>query len=239
MGNENGEWIMHGIPATDSRCLHTPEDVIALVNAVGYLPLFRVGPAGFSLEERTESRWWWSGDAEHDPWEWRAILARSGKVAYAKFFDNKAGFVSLAELPHFVNMRRDGYDFDALFDDGKASDRERKLMRLFADGGELYSFELKSGAGFGKNGESNFEGTVTALQMQTYLTVRDFRPRRNKHGEPYGWAVAVYTTPEAIWGYDAVTAAYGEPPEQSRRHVYEKVRENFSMNDKTIRKLLR
>ena len=38
---------------------------------------------------------------------------RYGKVAYGKFFDKKAGFISLEWLPYFANYRRSGYDFDA------------------------------------------------------------------------------------------------------------------------------
>ena len=46
---------------------------------------------------------------------WREIIARSGKVAYGKFFDKKAGFISVEWLPVFANYRRDGDDFDALY----------------------------------------------------------------------------------------------------------------------------
>ena len=49
--------------------------------------------------------------------------------------------------------------------------------------------------GFGKGGEKNFEGTITRLQMQTYLCIRDFRQKLNKKGQPYGWPRAEYTTP--------------------------------------------
>lgn len=72
-------------------------------------------------------------------------------------------------------------------------------------------------AGFGKNGEKNFEGTITDLQMRTYLVMRDFRRKRNKAGFEYGWPIAVYSTPEKIWGYDLVTSAYKEKPEESAK----------------------
>jgi chromosome segregation ATPase len=34
-------------------------------------------------------------------------------------------------LPVFVNYRRDGYDFDSLWEDGKAGQRAKKIMDLF------------------------------------------------------------------------------------------------------------
>lgn len=67
-----------------------------------------------------------------------------------------------AWFPAFANYRRDGYDFDARWDE------------------ELYSFEVKKKAGFGKEGEKNFEGTIADLQMQGYLVVRDLRKKKRK-----------------------------------------------------------
>ena len=239
MGNENGEWIMHGVGESDPKCIHSPEELERFVEQVGFLPLFANEVPGFSVEERTVSHHWWTDDPAVDPWRWRQILAAGGRVAYGKFFDKKAGFISLRFLPYFANVRRDGYDFDALWDDGKASHRSKKIMDLFTGGAELYSSEVRRLAGFGPDGEKNFEGTVTALQMQTYLVVRDFRRRVNKQGLAYGWPVAVYAAPESVWGYDAVTAGYSEPPDASRQRIYEQMRRCFpAAGERQMRRLL-
>ena len=119
------------------------------------MPLFKNEIPGFSLEERTAPEYWWSGDPKSDPWEWREIIARSGKVAYGKFFDKKAGFISKQWFPYFANFRRDGYDFDALWDDEKASIRQKKIMDFYLEENaeaEYFSSELKKKAGFGKGG---------------------------------------------------------------------------------------
>jgi hypothetical protein len=175
MANESGTWMMYGVDENDPECIHTVEEAIENINRLGFLPLFKNDIPGFSLEERTVADYWWSGDEKRDPWEWREIIARSGEVAYGKFFDKKAGFISKKWFPYFANYRREGYDFDALWDDEKASLRQKKIMDLFEKENELYSFEVKKKAGFGKGGEKNFEGTMAKLQMQTYLCVRDFR----------------------------------------------------------------
>ena len=170
-------------------------------NEIGFLPLFKNEIPGFSLEERTVPEYWWSGNSERDPWEWREIIARRGEIAYGKFFDKKAGFISKKWFPYFANYRRDGYDFDALWDDEKASLRQKKIMDLFAEGNaeaEYYSNELKQKAGFGKEGDKGFDGVITTLQMQTYLCLRDFRQRKNKKGESYGWPIAIYSMPDII-----------------------------------------
>ena len=219
MGNENGTWIMYGVDWDDPECLHTVQEATNYINEVGFLPLFKNNIPGFSLEERTVPGYWWCGDPEVDPWEWREIIARNGEVAYGKFFEKKAGFVSKEWLPYFANCRRDGYDFDALWDDEKASRRQKKIMDCFEIEEEIYSNDLKQKAGFGKGGEKGFDGTVTDLQMKMYLTVKDFRQRRNKKGEFYGWPIAVYAKPEALWGYDLVTSQYSAKPEDSAKTI--------------------
>ena len=227
MGNESGTWIMHGIPASDPGCIKTFGQLEEYIDKVGFLPLFQNEIPGFSVEEHTESLYWWSGNAEKDPWEWREILARRGHVAYGKFFDKKAGFISREWLPVFANARRDGYDFDALWDDGKARRQQKMIMDCFTGETVLFSNELKERAGFGKGGEKNFDGNLTALQMETYLCVCDFRQRINKKGEGYGWPVALYCMPEHLFGYDHVRSAYREDPKLSE----EKIREHITEYD--------
>ena len=239
MEYENGTWIMHGVAGDDPTCLHSVQDAINYIKEVGFLPLFKNDIPGFSLEERTEPQFWWCGNPKTDPWEWRALIARSGEIAYGKFFEKKAGFISKEWLPYFANYRRDGYDFDALWDDEKATKKQKKIMDLFETEEELYSNEIKTKAGFGKGGEKGFEGTLTDLQMRTYLTVRDFRQRVNKKGESYGWAIAVYVKPEAIWGYEYVTSRYHEEPVDSGKAIAQHMMELYPSAEATaIKKLL-
>lgn len=227
MTNENGEWIMYGTDYNDPYCLKSCDDAIKYIDEVGFLPLFKNAVPGFSIEERTVPYFWWSGDIEHDPWEWRVQIARSGKVAYGKFFDRKAGFISLKWLPYFINWRRDGYDFDTRCEEGLAPIRQVKIMNRFDIQDEYFSFQLKRDAGFGKGGEKNFDGIVTDLEMMTYLVLRDFRCRKNKYGEEYGWAIAVLSTPEHIWGYDLCSSAYSEDPEESKLKIYNHLRDIY------------
>ena len=243
MGNENGTWIMYGIEWDDPECLHTVDEAIEYINEIGFLPLFKNGIPGFSLEERTVPEFWWSGNINRDPWEWREIIARRGEIAYGKFFDKKAGFISKKWLPYFVNSRRDGYDFDALWEDGKASARQKKIMDLFGDEdpeAEYFSNVLKEKAGFGKGGEKGFDGTITGLQMQLYICVKDFRHRKNKKGEEYGWPIAVFTTPENLWGYSHVTSAYKEKPEESAGRIAQHIMDVYPIaTEKEIKKIIK
>lgn len=227
MAVENGEWVMYGMEWEDPYRIRSCRELIGWINELGFLPLFKNEIEGFSAEEHTSDRFWWTGDKEQDPWEWREIIAGSGEVAYGKFFRKKAGFISKEWFPYFANYRRDGYDFDARWEDGLASMRCRKVMNRFEEREIWAGHELKAQAGFRKGGEKNFPGIVTELQMRTYLTICDFRRKRNKKGAEYGMAVSVYTTPEALWGYDLVTSAYGETPEESAGRICEHIRRQF------------
>ena len=248
MSVENGEWIMKGLDWNDPLRIRTWQELVNWINEIGFLPLFGNEVAGFSAEEHTSARYWWTGNRKEDPWEWREIIAASHEVAYGKFFGNKAGFISLDWLPYFVNCRRDGYDFDARYEDGLASRRAKKIMDFYlgeADGEAIFkddkilSTELKKMAGFGKEGEKNYPGVITGLQMQTYLVISDFQRRKNKRGEEYGMAVSIMLPPEAIWGYEKVTAAYSETPGDSWDRIFRHVKEiNPRAKDEDVIRLI-
>lgn len=244
MAVENGEWIMHGLDWNDPYRIRTWKELISWINEVGFLPLFANDVTGFSVEEHVASGFWWTGNKEQDPWEWREIIAASHEVAYGKFFDKKAGFISLKWLPYFVNYRRNGYDFDSRWEDGRATRREKLIMDILTDTDEngdtlwsdkqILTTDLKKLAGFGKDGEKNFPGVITGLMMQTYLVTADFCKRKNKKGDEYGMPVSILVPPEALWGYDVVTSAYEEEPMKSWQRVFDRVKmlyPNSACND--------
>lgn len=189
-----------------------------LIREVGFLPFFAGEIKGLSVEECCPPTLWFS-DTEDGPWEWKGPVIRTGHCVYGKFFAGKAGFVSLDWLPDFANYRRDGYDFDARFDDELASFRDKAVFDVLAEHGSLLSKELKARCHYRKGENKGFETVITHLQMQTYVTVSDFEYAVNRRGEPYGWGIARYSTPEALFGYDAVTAAYRRPPAESAARI--------------------
>ena len=235
----NGEWYMLGCRRDDPRCLHSPEDLLEVVREIGFLPLFSNEIPGFSVEERTPGNAWWTDDPETDPWAWRQALACRDEVAYGKFFDRKAGFVSREWFPDFANYRRDGYDWEGLYEDGKMKHRNRQVMEAFEPDGESRGLELLSCDARKKSGVTKgFEGSVTELQMQTFLVVTAFRQKRNRQGIEYGWHVAALATPETKWGYDFVNGYEGKPEE-----AWEKIRSQVlrffpKAGEKEIRKIM-
>ena len=82
MAKENGTWIIRGLKLEDPACLKTPEELACYIRQVGFLPLLANSIPGFSVEEHTASRFWWSGVTEHDPGGTglRQILRRQGRL---------------------------------------------------------------------------------------------------------------------------------------------------------------
>lgn len=231
---------MYGMDWDDPYRIRSWRELIDWINEIGFLPLFKNEIEGFSVEEHTSNLFWWTGDPEQDPWTWREIIARSGEVAYGKFFGGKAGFISKEWFPVFANYRRDGYDFDTLWEEGLASGRSKKLMDILEQQEPMLSTDLKKVAGFGKGGEKNFPGILTQLQMQTYLVVQDFRQKVSKAGIAYGMPICVYTTPERLWDYDTVASAYREEPSVSFEKIVSHVHSEFPWaSEEDLKKVLK
>ena len=76
----------------------------------------------------------------------------------------KPGLFPKKWLPVFANYRRDGYDFDALFEDEKAPIKHKNIMDHFMENdAEIYSYELKKLAGFGKDAKRDLTEPLPAL----------------------------------------------------------------------------
>lgn len=190
--------------------IYNAEDLLNKIEEYGFLPFFKNGIPGYSVEEMCPPELWFTD--KEGPWEWKGPVAKSGRCIYGKFFNGKAGFVSKEWIPDFVNYRRDGYDFDARYEDGLAFYKDKDL----------------------------FDTIITRLQMQSYVCVADFVYAKDKFGNPYGWGIAQYTTPEYFFGYEFIASAYSVEPAISKQKVIDRVKEVLpDVKEQQIVKLLR
>ncbi len=197
--------------------LRSAEDLHALVQELGFLPFFVNDVKGFSIEEHTPVELWFT--SEEGPWEWKGQVLRMGNCVYGKFFNGKAGFVSRKWFNDFANFRRDGYDFDARFDDGLASFKDKELFELLDANAPILSKLLKKKGDYGKNGKKGFDTMITRLQKQCYGVISDFRYETDKFGQTYGWGVAEYSTPEKFLGKQFTEKVYQRTPEESYARI--------------------
>ena len=218
--------------------IRTKADLEEAVERLGFVPLFQNSVPGFSVEEHVAREAWFS--SEEGVWEWKGPVIREAGCAYGKFFEKKAVFISREWFPDFANYRRDGYDFDARYEDELASRRDLDLYTLLADNAPILSRRLKEAGHYTKDGRKGFDTIITRLQMQGYALVSDFVYEKDRYGNPYGWGVAEYSTPEQFFGEEFRTKVYQRKPQESYMrllgHLHELLPE---AEEKELQRILR
>ena len=219
--------------------IHTIEQLVDVVDQIGFIPFFQNDIPGYSIEDLAPPEMMFVKGTE-GPWEWREELAQTKACVYGKLFAGRTGFISLAWFPDFANYRRDGYDFDARWDDDLASYREKRLYDLIEQHGSCPSPELRRIAGVEKGKSSSFESAMTRLQMRTYILPVKCAFTRNKQGEKYGYGTASFDLAEHWLGSELCTSKYHVPPEESYAKILEHL-QRFLGSDQTpqIEKLIR
>ena len=219
--------------------IETKQDLIDAVQTFGFVPLFTNHIPGFSVEEHVAPRVWFNDDNE-GVWEWKGPVIRESGCAYGKFFDHKAVFISKDWLYDFANYRRNGYDFDARYDDGLAAFRDKTLYDTLAANAPVLSKDLKRIGGYGKDGRKGFDTMINRLQTQCYVVIRDFVYETDRAGKPYGWGVAQYTTPEKEFGADFCDHVYQRMPEESYERIFVHLRELLPhVDEKAIHRIMK
>lgn len=200
----------------DHFTIRSMGELMDLIEEMGFVPFFQNEVEGFSLEEHIAPERWYGGDESFwDAWEWKGPVIRQMKCAYGKFLRNKAMYVSSEWFPDFANYRRNGYDFDARYEDGLALFSDKELYELLDADAPVLSKTLKGAGHYGKNGRKGFDGGITRLQRQCYVVISDFRYASDQQGNRYGWGIAEYSTPEKFWGKTFTDQVYRRTPEES------------------------
>lgn len=174
------------------------------------------------------------------PWEWKEQIATKGRIAYGKLMNKKAAFVSREWFPVLANYRRNGYDFDALFEEGYASKKAKDIVDLLSSNGAMLSTDIKKELNYRKGGNIGFETVISHLQMQTYVEVKTFEYKKDRKGNAYGWGIARYDLAENIYGYDYVRSGYPEEPQESKERICNYLQGLLpDVEDKQIEKMIK
>ena len=197
--------------------IHNANELMNLIQEIGFLPLLYSGIGGFSAEEMVDAdcRYVVYDDGWDWPlWKWKGPIVTEGSCVYGKFFDKKAGFVSREWWPDLYNWRRHASPAPA-----PGSVEEAVLMTL-REQGSLITRELRAACGFnGPKMRSRFDGYVTRLQMACRIVTQDFVYPRDKHNREYGWGWALLTTPEQLLGKEDCLC--NRTPEESLERILE------------------
>ena len=226
--------------------IQSKEDLEKAVDKLGFLPFFANEIPGFSIEEHCAPEVYFSD--QPGVWEWKGPIVQETRCAYGKFFMKKAGFISREWFYDFANYRRDGYDFDARFEDGLATYNEQYLYNIIAARHSVLSREAKAIGGYVKPREKSkdawqprkgFDTLITKLQMQCYVLTSDFEYEVDKNGKFYGWGVARYATPEEFYGKSFSEKVYSRKPEESHARILQYWRKLLPQaSEASIRRML-
>ena len=217
--------------------IRTKQDLCDAVERFGIVPLFRNSIPGFSVEEHVAPEAWFS--VEEGVWEWKGPVIRETGCAYGKFFEKKAAFVSRSVFPDLANLRRDGYDFDARFDDGLASFADQYLFDLIDTHAPVLTGTLREVGNYKKGGKKGFETVLSRLMHQCYVLIDDFVYLRDRSGKPYGWGIAQYSTPERWLGEAFTSAVYRREPTESGARITERLKALTGADEPAIRRFLK
>jgi hypothetical protein len=219
----------------EMRRLCSPEELEHTVLELGFLPFFRNAIPNFSVEALTPAEYWFVEGVD-GPWDWKAPVIRNCNCTYGRFFWDKAGYVSLEWLPDWANYRRAAYHSDILWGNSNIDKTEMQIYEAVVEHESLLTREVKQLCGLWETnkrhfdpadglrkvkhvspGRTTFETAMTHLQMATFIVIADFEYRMDKHNKPYGWGVARYTTPEALFGKDVLHC--NRTPDASRERL--------------------
>lgn len=220
----------------------------------GILPFFRNNIKGFSVEEMTPAGLLFGGNEFEGAWEWKGPVVRTRSTSYGKFFRRKAGFVSRELLPYFLKLRRSScpispgstdemiYDIIGINDSMTSTDLRESLLgtpkrRTAFDLPELGDGMPQNLPTGKKPSRHSLEAPLQRLQMGGWICISDFRYKTTKRGERYGWGVAEYSTPEALFDRDDLEVSVN--PEEALECIVEFVRTRFPRaSEDQLRKLL-
>ena len=214
-------------------------DLRQKVQEMGFLPFFRNGVRGFSILEMLAPGLWFVDDVD-GPWEWKGPMLRGQDCAYGKFFGGKAGYISLEWLPDLVNYRRWKYPLPA---------DSREVYDIVSNCDSILSKELKEALGMGPrrkrtafdpvdltgldsisfSGRRNIsiDRQLEKLQKGTWVSIADFEYAVAKNGQPYGWGLARYATPESLYGSDLLEQTEGRTPQESLERILTHLRKLY------------
>lgn len=228
---------------SDDFIVNSRQGLMDLIDKIGFVPFFENEIEGFSLEEHIARECWYDGQDPWPAWEWKGPVIRELGCAYGKFLRGKAMYVSAKWFPDFANFRRDGYDFDARYDDGLASYHDKELFEVLDANAPILSKELKRIGGYsgGKGtAKKGFDTSITRLQKQCYVIISDFGHSTDKFGNEYGWGIAEYSTPEKFFGKKFTDAVYKRTPEESYDRIVKHLKKILpNASEEAIQRILK
>ena len=169
------------------------EDFLDRVDELGFMPLSNLLLGFPSLSEETSEENWHTGDSETDPWRWKDRAAEEKRLAFGCILGGHKGFVSAHMYSLLYQAFHPQEDMEERRASGQVSQTAWQLWQLFEEKTLLNTSDIRQEMGVTlKKGGSKVDKAITELQQYYYITVAGSRRKKDKYGQPYGWAANVY-----------------------------------------------
>lgn len=216
--------------------------MIKAIRTYGFIPLFKCGIEGWSIEEMTEPEYWFTSSDQLGPWDWKIEAVREGDIAYGKFLGGAAGFATIEYYRHLMNYRRSLPKYRVALGEDFQSTKQKEVQmkalaptafKLIKERGAVESKEIRMALGVKKNVSDT---VISFLEMGTWTVVADFiRLYRGKNLEYNGWQRSIITMPDDLFEEPTKVDC---TPEESRRLLIDHVKSFYPDEVKKIEKII-
>jgi hypothetical protein len=174
--------------------VHTYEEAIDVIRAIGFLPLAKLIPDYPSLDSITVKEHWYTG-SELDPWMWRAKFPGNGEAAYGKFVKKKSVLISTELLPLIRSILGSSLTVKDRYQDGLISREAIDLYTLISENEGIDTRVLRVEAGMkDKEKKKPFDQALLELQSSMDIVVSGTKAKTNEAGEKNGWSSTSFET---------------------------------------------
>ena len=244
--------------------INSPATMINAIRQNGFIPFFKCGITGWSVEEMTDPGYWFMSSDHLGPWDWKIDVVREGDIAYGKFLGGAAGFATMEFYRHLMNYRRSlpksrvvlgetveatkqneilmkelaPAAFNTIRERGAVESREiREMLTRVVSPQLLESVTPSCRANLSPVVKKSISDTVISfLEMGTWTVVADFtRVYRGKNLEYNGWQKSIITTPDELF---EPSLSVDCTPEESRRFLINHLLKSFPDQIKRIEKII-
>lgn len=169
------------------------EDFVSCVEDLGFMAFSDILPGWTSLNQRTLSDQWHTGEPETDPWQWKDRAALEKRLAFGCLLNGHKGFVSKKWYPVFYRAYHPSDSFEERWENGQIKQTVYRVWQLFYEGSSLSTDDIRKAVGVTKKqGAGAVDTALKILQQEYQITVSGNRRKINAKGEPYGWPSNTY-----------------------------------------------
>lgn len=244
--------------------INSAATMISAIRKYGFIPFFKCGIEGWSIEEMTDPEYWFMSSDHLGPWDWKIEVVREGNIAYGKFLGGAAGFATTEYYRHFMNYRRSLPKYRVILGEEYHESTQNEMMmkflapaafKLVKERGAVESREIREvlknavtpqllasvtpscRANLSPSVKKSVSDTVISyLEMGTWTVVADFiRLYRGKNLEYSGWQRSIITAPDDLFEQSILVNC---TPEESRQLLIDHLKVHFPDQQKRIEKII-